>query len=160
MRGVILASAGTVAGLVLLLSFKTHSTAGAPAAAIGGAVNGAAGNGAGSGAAPARCSAPSSKSSGSCTAAGVTVTGDPASTRFGPVQVRITVKKGAITNVSAVEYPMNDALDQQINTIAIPELNKEALAAQKAQIQAISGATYTTEGYVSSLQSALDKAGL
>jgi uncharacterized protein with FMN-binding domain len=150
MRRVVLTIVSTVTGLVVLLSFKTHSTVGASAAVIGPASNGAT---------PAGSSAASSRSSSSSTAS-KTVTGDPADTRFGPVQVKITVKNREITNVTAVEYPKNDALDVQINSIAIPELNKEALAAQKAQINMISGATYTCEGYISSLQSALDKAGL
>ena len=67
---------------------------------------------------------------------------------------------GKITSAEAVDYPANDPRDQEINSYAIPQLNSEALAASSAQIDTVSGATYTSEGYVTSLQSALDKAGL
>jgi uncharacterized protein with FMN-binding domain len=89
-----------------------------------------------------------------------TVTGDAADTRYGPVQVRITVKDGKLTDVAAVEYPNNDPRDQEINSQAIPLLTQEALSAGNSSIDIISGATYTSQGYISSLQSALDKAGL
>jgi uncharacterized protein with FMN-binding domain len=79
---------------------------------------------------------------------------------YGPVQVKITVKNGKLVAVDAVEYPQNDPRDAQINAYAIPELDKEALAAGSARIDTVSGATYTSGGYVTSLQSALDKAGI
>jgi uncharacterized protein with FMN-binding domain len=65
-----------------------------------------------------------------------------------------------VTAAEAVDYPVNDPRDQEINSYAIPQLNSEALAVSSAQIDAISGATYTSEGYITSLQNALDKAGL
>jgi uncharacterized protein with FMN-binding domain len=79
---------------------------------------------------------------------------------YGPVEVRITVKNGKVTAAQAVEYPDQDPRDAQINSYAIPTLNSEAVAASSAQIDTVSGATYTSGGYISSLQSALDKAGL
>jgi len=81
-------------------------------------------------------------------------------TRYGPVQVQVTVKNGAVTSVSATEYPMSDPRDAQINSYAIPQLNAEATSAGSANIDMVSGATYTSEGYLSSLQSALNQAGL
>jgi uncharacterized protein with FMN-binding domain len=146
MRRVILAVVATAAALVLLLSFKTRPQSAAPAAASGSPAPGGAGTPAGS-AAPA--SGP-----------GKTVTGAAWPTVYGPVQVRITVAGGRITAVSAVEYPAGTPRDQQINAFAIPQLNREALAAGSARIDAVSGATYTSGGYVGSLQSALGKAGL
>jgi uncharacterized protein with FMN-binding domain len=89
-----------------------------------------------------------------------TVNGSSVVTRFGPVQVQITVKDGKITKVTAVDYPMNDRRDQEINSYAIPLLQDETVAAQSAQIDTVSGATYTSEGYVTSLQAALDAANL
>jgi uncharacterized protein with FMN-binding domain len=86
------------------------------------------------------------------------VTGDAADTQYGPVQVKITVTNGKLTSVSAIEYPENDPRDAQINAYAIPALNQEAKAAGSADIDMISGATFTSEGYIQSLQSALDKA--
>ncbi len=166
MRRVALAIVGTVGGLVMLLGFKTHSTStAATAQAVPDAPSGA--GDATSGASSPSPSAPSSPSAtaGAATSptAGTstkTVTGDAADTRYGPVQVQITVANGVLTNVSATEYPERTPRDEQINSFAIPQLNSEALAAKSAKIDMVSGATYTSDGYVTSLQSALDKAGL
>jgi uncharacterized protein with FMN-binding domain len=79
---------------------------------------------------------------------------------YGPVEVQITVKNGKVTAAQAVQYPQDSPRDQQINSYAIPVLNQEAVSAGSAHIDAVSGATYTSGGYVTSLQSALDKAGL
>ena len=87
------------------------------------------------------------------------MTGEAWPTIYGPVQVRITVDGGKITAVTAVEYPVDTPRDEQINAFAIPQLNSEALAAGSAKIDTVSGATYTSGGYIGSLQSALDKAG-
>ena len=100
------------------------------------------------------------RSSSTSTSAATTVTGDASDTRYGPVQVQITVKNGKITNVTATQYPSTDPRDQQINAYAIPALDQEALQAGNANINMISGATYTSDGYIASLQSALGKAGL
>jgi uncharacterized protein with FMN-binding domain len=147
----VLAIIGTAAGLVFLLSFKTHGTSAAitPPAAVS--------SPSGTPAAPSAARTPSSTST--APAATRTVTGTAAGTRYGPVQVKITVKNGKLVEVDAVVYPQGDPRDAQINAYAIPELDKEALAAGSAQIDTVSGATYTSEGYVASLQSALDKAG-
>src|SRR5262249_16350235 len=102
---------------------------------------------------------PSSTSSSASTAA-KTVTGDVAQTMYGPVEVQITVENGKVTAAEAIESPDQDPRDAQINSYAIPALNSEAVSASSAQIDTISGATYTSNGYISSLQSALDKAGL
>jgi uncharacterized protein with FMN-binding domain len=92
--------------------------------------------------------------------AGKTVTGAAWPTIYGPVQVRITVAGGRITAATAVEYPTGTPRDEQINAFAIPQLNQEAVAAGSAHIDTVSGATYTSGGYIGSLQSALDKTGL
>jgi uncharacterized protein with FMN-binding domain len=138
MKRVIFAFAGTIIGLVLLLSFKTQPTTTTTAATVSG--------------------------TGSTTDVGGTssgtVTGDAADTRFGPVQVRITVENGKLTAATAVEYPTENPRDQEINQYAIPTLNQEAVQAGNADIDMVSGATYTSDGYAESLQSALDKAGI
>jgi len=90
----------------------------------------------------------------------VTVTGDSTNTRWGPVQVRITVANGTITAVDVVDYPSGNGRDRQINAYALPVLVHETLDAQSAHIDMVSGATVTSEGYLGSLQSALDQAGL
>jgi uncharacterized protein with FMN-binding domain len=89
-----------------------------------------------------------------------TVTGDSTDTRWGPVQVRITVDGSTITDVTVVDYPNENGRDQQINARALPVLVQETLDAQSANIDMVSGATVTSEGYLGSLQSALDQAGL
>ncbi|MCX5336701.1 FMN-binding protein [Streptomyces sp. NBC_00140] len=140
LRRIVLAGAATVSGIVLLLSLKPHTT---PAVA-----------------GVATVPAPSSSSSGpSGSATGTrTLTGDSVQTRYGPVQVRATLKNGKLTDVTAVTYPQENPRDQQINSYAIPQLTREALTAQSADIDTVSGATYTSDGYRQSLQSALDSA--
>ena len=157
MRRVAVALFSTVTGLVMLLNFKTHSTsvASAPAAVSTSGPGTSSG-----GTTPGTTTTPPSTSSSAASTSAKTVTGDAVDTRWGPVQVQITVRNGAITAVQAVEYPQNNPRDQQINAYAIPQLNDEALSAKSASIDMVSGATYTSEGYLSSLQSALDKANL
>jgi uncharacterized protein with FMN-binding domain len=145
-RRVVLAVTGTIVGLVLLLGFKTTSATSAspkPASIVPG--------GAGS------SSSSSSPASSSSSTGSKTVTGDSVDTRWGPVQVKITVANGKITSAQAVEYPENNPRDEQINSFAIPQLQQETLAASSANIDMVSGATYTSQGYIGSLQSALDK---
>ena len=89
-----------------------------------------------------------------------TFAGANGNTQFGPVQVQITVVNGKITNAIALTYPTGSFRDQQINQQAIPYLIQETLAAQSANIQGVGGASYTSQGWVNSLQSALAKAGL
>jgi uncharacterized protein with FMN-binding domain len=128
-------------------STGTSTTSGTSSSATGTASSGAASDGAAS-------------SSAASSAATTTVTGSVASTRWGPVQVQLTVSAGKITAVEVVEYPNSNGKDQQINAQALPMLVKETLSAQSAKIDMVSGATYTSDGYITSLQSALDKAGL
>ena len=90
----------------------------------------------------------------------VTVTGSSADTRWGPVQVQVTVENGTITDVTVVDYPTENGKDRQINARAVPVLVQETLDAQSADIDMVSGATVTSEGYLESLQAALDEAGL
>ena len=89
-----------------------------------------------------------------------TVTGSVAQTEWGPVQVQITVSGSEITDVQVLQYPNENGKDQQINAYALPVLTDETLQAQSANIDMVSGATVTSNGYVSSLQAALDEAGL
>jgi uncharacterized protein with FMN-binding domain len=84
--------------------------------------------------------------------------GPVVSTRFGPVQVEVTLKNGAIVDVTALELPTGRR-SGQISNEAAPILRDEALQAQSASIDIVSGATYTSDAYARSLQAALDKAG-
>ncbi|MYU18028.1 FMN-binding protein, partial [Streptomyces sp. SID8361] len=86
-----------------------------------------------------------------------TVTGDVAQTQYGPVQVSLTVSGGKITAAQAVKTPNSGPQSEQIAKDAVPKLNQQAVTA--AKVDTVSGATYTSEGYAKSLQSALDKAG-
>ena len=92
------------------------------------------------------------------TLANGTDTGSVVQTRFGPVQVQVTIAGGKITDVTALQLPTDRQRSAEISQIAEPMLRSEALTAQSAQIDLISGATYTSDAYAQSLQSALDKA--
>ena len=107
-------------------------------------------------------STPAATPSSTPKAAGIsgTFTGAAGNTRYGPVQVQITVVNNVITGATALTYPTGSFRDQQINQQAIPYLIQETLAAQSANIQGVGGASYTSQGWVDSLQSALTKAGL
>lgn len=124
--------AATAAGTAALLSFHPHRAANA-------VVN-------------ARAPATS--------AGGSTVTGATEDTRYGPVQVRITVKGGKLSDVTALQLPQNDPRSSEISSYAAPLLRQEALSASSASIDAVSGATFTSAGYQASLQAAMQSAGL
>jgi uncharacterized protein with FMN-binding domain len=165
-RRAVITSAATVSGVVLLLSLKPHhETTTASPITSGGSGTDATGSGGSSGTSGTSGSAGAGDPTGSAGAASNssaarTLTGDAADTRFGPVQVKITVKAKKITDISVLQYPSDNPRDQEINSYALPLLNQEALNAQSAEIDAVSGATFTSDGYTRSLQSAIDKAGL
>jgi uncharacterized protein with FMN-binding domain len=89
-----------------------------------------------------------------------TYLGVPADTQYGPVQVKITVSKGKITKVTVPVYPTESPRDQMINSQAIPMLVQEVIKAQSSKIYGITGASYTSQGFYTSLVSALTQAGL
>jgi len=145
-RRAVLAGAATVSGIVLLLALKPASDPASPQAAGGVAAQRSA-------------AAQESPQGGSGQQTGArTVTGDVATTQYGNVQVRLTVSGGRITAAEAVQAPKGGVSGQK-TALAVPRLNQAAVAAQSADIDAVSGATYTSTGYRQSLQSALDKAG-
>lgn len=145
MRRILLAAVGTTTGLVMLLGFKTHPPATAAVVASAGSSSAVSGT---------------TSSTAGASGATRTVTGDAVDTRWGPVQVQITVAGKNVTDAQAVQYPQGNPRDWQINGYAVPQLNSEAVAADSAHIDMVSGATYTSQGYLQSLQSALDKAGI
>jgi uncharacterized protein with FMN-binding domain len=148
MRRIAITFAATVSVVVLLFSYRT-STDQTPVAA---------GRPLGGGSQPTRTTSPATPATPGSSGGNGTFTGDAADTRYGPVQVRITVSGGKITDAQAVQYPQESGRDVRINSTAVPELNQETLQAQSAQIDTVSGATYTSEGYQQSLQSAIDAA--
>lgn len=150
LRRIVVGTAATVSGVVLLLALKQPASGGGQAVAqnqpgqappvAATAPPGGAGAGAGAGAGGAR-----------------TVIGDVAQTQYGPVQVSLTISGGKITAAQAVKTPNSGPQSDQIAKDAIPKLNQQAVTA--AKVDTVSGATYTSEGYAKSLQSAIDKAG-
>jgi uncharacterized protein with FMN-binding domain len=89
-----------------------------------------------------------------------TVKGSVAQTQWGPVQVELTISGGRITKASVLQYPNGNGRDAEINDYALPILTQETVAAQSADIDMVSGATVSSDGYLESLQSALDQANL
>ncbi|HOW01131.1 MAG TPA: FMN-binding protein [Rhodoglobus sp.] len=88
-----------------------------------------------------------------------TYAGSTVNTRFGPVQVQVTIAGGAITDVTALQLTNTDGRSVQISNYASPILAQEVLSSQSAQVSNVGGATYTSQAYLQSLQSALDQAG-
>ncbi|MEV4508496.1 FMN-binding protein [Dactylosporangium sp. NPDC049525] len=158
MRRITLWLLSTLTAVVLLFSYRTSTmgagtpstaTATGPGSSTGG--NTAGGNTAGG-------STAGGSTAGGSTAGGTAYNGSVASTRWGDVQVTITVAGGKITGVTVPVYPDTNGRDRQINARALPILTRETLAAQSADIDTVSGATVTSEGYKTSLQAALDAA--
>jgi len=155
----------TTAGLILLLTFKTPDAV--ATSASNGANTGAAGNGtavqtagvqpvsAGVQQAGAAQATTGTKANGSGQ-----FTGSAIQTPYGTVQVQVTVQGGKITDVQSLQLPSGRGHTQQISSYAGPQLRSEVLQAQSAKVNTISGATYTSQGYLQSVQSALDKAGI
>ena len=152
MRRIILAFMSTVAAVVLLFGYRTST----PAPALATTAVAAAGSGGSStGSTTTTPDAPSSTAGST-----KTVTGQTAQTRWGPVQVQLTVTAAKVTAVTVLQQPSGNGRDVEINNAALPVLKQETLQAQSAQIDSVSGATVTSDGYLTSLQSALDQAGL
>lgn len=170
MRRIVIWLASTVTVVVLLLGYHTStnaaataastSTSGAPAApsttttprASDPPTPSARRSSSSPSAAPSPSPSPSSSTK--------SYTGDVTQTRWGPVQVKITVTGGTITKVSVLQSPSGNGRDAEINSRALPVLTSETLDAQSAKIDMVSGATVTSGGYLTSLQSAIDQAGI
>jgi uncharacterized protein with FMN-binding domain len=159
MKRILLALVGTIAGLAALLSFKSHSglagRGALPAASLPSSTPSSP-----SRSSPSR-SAPSSKASSSAPAATTrSIAGQAIQTQYGVVQVQVVVSGKTIKNVSFLQLTADDPRSAAINSQAGPILLQQTLAAQSSQIDGVSGATYTSAGYLQSLQSALDQAGI
>jgi uncharacterized protein with FMN-binding domain len=175
-RRAVVTVVATAIGLVLLFSFKTPDSPtlgnGAGPIAIGSPRPGssattgprptqspglsAAPSVPGSSVAPSAPGASASAATGGRTAQ---VDGDVIPTRFGDVQVEVVESGGKITDVKALQLPFDRRRSNEISQYSEPILRSEVLQAQSAQIDSVSGATYTSDAYVASLQSALDRAG-
>lgn len=142
----------TVAALALLLSFKTpQATSLGTDAQSFGTKNGAYTQNAASTVGTAGGTA------GTRSSYTGQLTGSAIQTHYGIVQVQVTFQNGTITDVTSLQLPNGDPRSAQISQSAAPKLRSEVLTAQSAQVDTISGATYTSQGYVQSLQSALDQ---
>ena len=157
MRRVTLWLISTIAVLVLLISYRTSRDSSPVSAAhgaqapgvVGGQTPGTTPTASGSG--PAASTTPKA-------VATTTVNGTVAPTQWGPVQVQVTLSGTRITDVAAIVYPSGNGHDASINAYALPLLRQQVLSAQSAQIDGVSGATVTSDGYRTSLQAALDAA--
>lgn len=163
MRRITLWILATVCGLVLLFSYRTSlggsndrssqyadQNSGTSEPTADPASTASAGTSAGASSA-ASAAASSGKGDG-------TYTGSAVQTRHGTVQVKAKISGGKLTDVIVVKVPNGNHEDVQINNYAVPVLRKAALSAQSADIDTVSGATVTSDGYRESLQSALDAA--
>lgn len=185
MRRAVLTLGSTAAGLAVLFSYKSHSptaaayvpspapsTPGTSAQASTGMAGGTGSTTAADGAGRASSKQPAAGSATKTAAGSATkaaagsatttrmVTGKVADTQYGPMQVEITLTGKRITQVTVLQQTDFGALSQSIDSMAIPKLTAETLAAQSARIDAVSGASYTSSGYIQSLQSAIDQAGV
>jgi uncharacterized protein with FMN-binding domain len=161
MRRITLWLFSTIAAIVLLFSYRTSINTPATAVAAATAPADPSSGSAGGSSVTSPSPGPSSSTSSSSTTSGTkTYMGSVAGTRWGDVQVSITVTDGKITDVQVPVYPNQNGRDQEINAYALPTLRQETLAAQGAKINTVSGATVTSDGYLQSLQSAVDAAHL
>lgn len=158
MRRVILAVVGTVAGLAALLSFKSHlpSVPSAAASTTGGS-GGTAAPSSGPSSSPSTVPGEFPEGNATLTTGETAITGHVANTVYGPVQIQLVMRNRKIVKVAILRQPMNTIHDLQIGEFAFPSLIKETLAAQTGKIDSVSGATYTSGGYIQSLQSAVDQ---
>jgi uncharacterized protein with FMN-binding domain len=163
MRRVILSIVGTVAGLVALLSFKSHlpSVPSASAATSGSAGTSSAGSPASSSSSSSTVPGefPQGSLAGKLAAGETAVNGKVATTVYGPVQIQLIMQNRKIVKVAVLQQPQNTIRDIQIGEFAFPKLISETLTAQDAKVDAVSGASYTSAGYIKSLQSAVDNGG-
>lgn len=173
MRRIALWLLSTVSAVVLLFGYHTStsgaltkqpaviSSTGKAGSSTGTTTSGgASGSGGSSGGSGNSDNSGSSGGTSTDAAGPTTVTGGVAQTQWGPVQVQLSVDAGSITQVSVLQYPSGNSTDDEINRYALPILADETMQAQSAEIDMVSGATVTSVGYLQSLQSALDQAGL
>ena len=139
MRRSPLVLAGTVAGTAGVLAFHAHAPASATRAVAS--------------------ATPSASAATSASPASGTATGDAVDTQYGAAQVRVTVENGRITKIEPLQLQADEPRSVEISSSAEPILQQEALTAQSADIDAVSGATFSSASYAQSLQSALDKLG-
>jgi uncharacterized protein with FMN-binding domain len=169
MRRIITWFLGTVAAVALLFGYRTStsgplggssSVAAAPGVVSAGpAPDPSSSDSSGSGAAGSSAAGSgSSGAAGSGSSADMVVNGAVARTRWGPVQVQVHIAASRIVDIRVLQQPNGNRTDVEINSYALPQLRQQVLQAQSANVDGVSGATVTSDGYLQSLQSALDTA--
>ena len=158
MRRIVIWLASTITIVVLLFGYHTSTNKSTSAATVPSASAPTA-TSSPQASAPTTTSSPQAGSSGNSSNI-KTYTGSVAQTRWGPVQVKITVQDGKLTKVTVLQQPNGNRRDQEINDQALPILIDETVSAQSAKIDMVSGATVTSDGYLQSLQAAIDEAGI
>lgn len=140
-------------GLVVVLKSATGSSATTHEVALPPAVQPAPATRPGS---PNETGPTSSPGAASTPTGNRTVSGSVASTPYGPVQVQLVISNGKIVDVRALQLPSAASHSRRVAAMAVPILRTEVLSAQSAQVDSVSGATYTSQGYAESVQYALD----
>lgn len=150
MKRIVMFLCGTSTALVLLFSYHTST-------ASTGSTSSASSTSAKAGivSTPAVTFTAAAAASAVGAATTLVVNGTAVQTRYGVVQVQVTLTSGKLTKATAIAYPTGGR-DGEINSVAIPQLESESVVAGSAQIDTVSGATFTSEGYIQSLQAALD----
>jgi uncharacterized protein with FMN-binding domain len=152
----------TLSAFVLLFGFDASqrgATGGTATTTISGGTSGTSSD-SGAGTQGSGSNNNGSNNNGSTSSSTKTVTGSVAQTQWGPVQVQLSISNGTITKVTVLQYPNGNSRDVELANYSLPILIKETIQSQSAQIDMVSGATYTSNGYIQSLQSALDQANL
>ncbi len=151
MRRALIALVATVAGVAWILGYKVEPHTAGIASAGPGATN--------SGPATTQPAPAPTTAPGTGGISG-TFTGADVPNRFGDVQVRVVISNGRITDLQAVQLPADRARSAYISQVSGPLLRTEVLQAQSARIDIVSGATYTSQSYAQSVESALQQAHL
>jgi uncharacterized protein with FMN-binding domain len=160
MRRAVVVAAATVAGVAWILGYKVAPHPLGLASAGSGQASTQAGQGSQGGASPATSPGPTTTPTPKPAGVNGSFTGSDVPNRFGDVQIKIIVSNGHITDVQAVQLPSDRAQSAYISQVAGPILRSEVLQAQSARIDIVSGATYTSESYAQSVESALQQAHL
>ncbi len=156
MRRIVIWLASTLTIVVLLFGYHTSTNKTSSASVVSSSPTASSG----SDPSTSPSGTTSSGSDGGSSSKITSYAGSVAQTRWGPVQVKITAQGGKLTRVTILQQPSGNSRDAEINSRALPILINESLNAQNANIDMVSGATVTSEGYVQSLQAALDEAGI
>lgn len=154
------AAAMTAAGVAKFAPAVQDSSAGATTAQGSSTGSSSADTATSSGSSDSSVTDPGSSTGGDTTTSDtVTIVGAVEQTRYGPVQVSVTFTGSQIADVQALQVPSRERESVRINEQAVPLLQQKVVAAQSAQVDTVSGATYTSEAYAESVQSAIDQHG-